>query len=229
MEDVGKKIRELRLRRGWTLRKLGEAVGKTPAYLSIIENKRRKIRLPLLADIARALGVDISYFLGKETPKKSDILMDLQELIERHRETGRRSADTARKVPILSDISAGPPFSRDDPFPVGIAHEYIEVPADITDPQAFALRIKGDSMAPRLLGGDIVIVCPSWEVRENHAVVVKVRDKVRDDEVTCKLFSRKDDMVVLTSINPNHPPQLYKESEIVWVYPVARVIANLYG
>jgi repressor LexA len=225
MKDVGKMIRELRLRRGWTLRRLGEAIGKTPAYLSIIENNRRRIRRPLLEDIARALGVDISYFLGpqEEPGGKSNILKDLRELIDRHSDAGG-PAPAGRRVPILSDIAAGEPLSRDDPFPVGVADEYIEVPADVTDPHAFGLRIKGDSMEPRLFEGDVVVVCPSWKVRKNRPVVAKVRG----DEVTCKLFSRTDTMVVLTSINPKYPPQIYRESEIVWIYPVARAISNLY-
>ncbi len=225
MQDVGSKIRELRLRRGWTLRKLGEAVGKTPAYLSIIENKHRPVRRPLLEDIARALGVDVSYFLGLEKgARRPAILEELQELVERHRQEQARHGPAGRRVPILSEIAAGEPFPRDDQFPVGVADEYIEVPADITDPTAFGLRVKGDSMAPRLLEGDIVVICPSWEVRENRAVVVKVRD----DEVACKLFSRKGNLIVLTSINPAYPPQVYREDEVVWVYPVARAISNLY-
>jgi repressor LexA len=225
MEKLGQKIRELRLHRGWTLRRLGEAIGKTPAYLSIIENNRRPVRMPLLEQIARALGVDASYFTGeKETAGKAPILKELRELINRHSGEGRKQP-SGHKVPILSDIAAGVPFPRDDSFPVGVADEYIEVPADVTDPHAFGLRIKGDSMEPRLFEGDIVIVCPSWKVRENKPVVAKVRD----DEVTCKLFSRSNGMVLLTSINPKYPPQLYKESEIVWVYPVARAISNLYA
>jgi phage repressor protein C with HTH and peptisase S24 domain len=80
-------------------------------------------------------------------------------------------------------------------------------------------------MEPRLFEGDIVIVCPSWKARENKPVVAKVHG----DEVTCKLFSRSNGMIVLTSINPKYPPQLYKESDIVWIYPVARAISNLYA
>jgi repressor LexA len=225
MKDVGKKIRELRVQRGWTLKKLGDAIGKTSAYLSIIENGHRPVRRELLEEIANALGVTVSHFTGEKEPdRKSEILNDLRELIDRHTEAGGPPG-TGRRVPILTDIAAGEPVSRDDPFPVGVADEYVDVPADVTDPHAFGLRIKGDSMEPRLFEGDVVIICPSWKVRENKPVVAKVRG----DEVTCKLFTRSNGMIVLTSINPKYPPQLYKESEIVWIYPVARAISNLYA
>ena len=224
--DYGKKIKELRLRRGWTLKQLGDAIGKTAAYISIIENKRPNVRRPLLEDIARALEVDLSYFIGKEKsiPEKPRILRELQALIERHGGVTTGGKKGPRQLPVLSDIAAGKPFPRDDRHPVGVADVYIEAPSDINDPHAFCLRITGDSMEPRLQNGDIVIVCPSWKVLENKPVVVKVRG----DEVACKVFSRTDKMVVLTSLNQKYPPQIYSQKEIVWIYPIARAISNLY-
>ncbi len=226
MEELGRKIKELRLRRGMTLRQVADAIGKTPAYISIIENKRKKLRRPLLEDIAGVLGTDIGYFLGPEKTldEKGPILKELKELLERHTLGGAVQTRGGRRVPILSDIAAGVPISRDDPFPVGVADEFVEVPSDITDPHAFALRITGDSMEPRLFDRDVVVICPSWKVKENRPVVVKVRD----DEVTCKMFSRTEGLIVLTSTNSKYPPQIYNESDVVWIYPVARAISNLY-
>jgi len=226
MEELGRKIKELRLRRGMTLKQVADAIGKTPAYISIIENKKKKLRRKLLEDIAAALDTDIAYFLGPEKTldEKGPILKELKELIERHTVDGASQTRGGRRVPILSDIAAGVPISRDDPFPVGVADEFVEVPSDITDPHAFGLRIKGDSMEPRLFDRDVVVVCPSWKVKENRPVVAKVND----DEVTCKIFSRTEELIVLTSINTRYPPQIYNESEIVWIYPVARAISNLY-
>jgi repressor LexA len=226
MNKLGQKVHELRIRKGLTLRQLGDLIGKTAAYLSIIENGHRIPPRRTLKQIAEALDVTLEYFAGdRPEPDRLQILMDLQELVERHSGAVKEEERTARRVPILSDIAAGDPVSRSDPFPPGVAHEYIEVPADIKDPHAFGLRIKGDSMEPRLYEGDIVIVCPSWRVRESKPVVAKVRD----DEITCKLFSHHDEMIVLTPLNPKYPPQLYTKKQMVWVYPVARVISNIYG
>lgn len=225
MSEAGRKVRELRQRRGWTLRKLGDEIGKTAAYLSMIENGERAARIPVLARIAEVLGVELSFFTGEvDGVEKKSILKEMQELVDRH-SVGGEARSGAHRVPVLSDISAGPPFSRTDQFPVGFAEEYIEIPDEVRDPHAFGLRIKGDSMEPRLFEGDVVIVCPSWKVRADRPVVAKVRD----DEIACKVYSRIDGMVVLTSLNPKYPPQIYKESDVIWIYPVARAISNTYG
>ena len=137
MDELGRKIKELRLRRGMTLRELGNKIHKTPAYISIIENKRKKLKRPLLQSIADALDADIGYFLGpeKSLDEKGPILKDLRDLIARHTTEGAVQTRGGRRVPILSDIAAGVPISRDDPFPVGVADEFVEVPSDIIDPQ----------------------------------------------------------------------------------------------
>jgi SOS-response transcriptional repressor LexA len=237
MRHVGQMIKELRLRRGWTLRRLAQEVNKTPAYLSIIENKKAHVNMPLLADIARALGVGVSYFLsdevlaGKEpvsrplgTVEGAGILEELRELVERHTGPVRPSVGATRKIPVISYTAAGDPVSYESSYPVGFADQYVEVNSSIGDPHAFALRIKGDSMEPRLYDGDIVVVCPSWQVKENRPVVIKVND----DEVTCKVFSRAGDSILLTSLNPKYPPRAYRQEDVVWVYPVVQVISNMY-
>ena len=50
-------------------------------------------------------------------------------------------------VPIINKVSAGYPADFDDlDYPVGIADDYVRCP-DLHDPNAFAVRIFGDSMA----------------------------------------------------------------------------------
>jgi len=226
MYNVGKIIKKLRHRKGLTLQQLGDAIGKTAAYLSIIENKRSKLKPPLLKQIADALGAEMSYFVDSEDDDvlKKPILQDLQDLVDRHMSLPERRP-LGHRIPVLTETAAGQPLSREDPFPVGVADEYVEVPPEITDPHAFGLRIKGDSMEPRLCEGDVVVICPTWPVHEGKPVVAKVNE----DEVTCKLFSKTEDSIVLTPINKNYEPQVYPESKVVWVYPVVRAILKLYG
>lgn len=57
---AGSRIRERRLDRGLRQAAVAETVGISPSYLNLIEHNRRRIGGKLLADIARALGVDTS-------------------------------------------------------------------------------------------------------------------------------------------------------------------------
>ena len=55
---VGSRIREKRLDLGLRQAAVAETVGISPSYLNLIEHNRRRIGGKLLADLARALGVD---------------------------------------------------------------------------------------------------------------------------------------------------------------------------
>ena len=79
-------------------------------------------------------------------------------------------------------------------------------------------------MEERFHDGDIVIVCPNWEAKKNRPVVAKVRE----GEITCKLYNTQGNTVILTAANPAYPPQIYSDKEIKWVYPVAKLISSVY-
>lgn len=230
MRNIGRMIKELRLKRGWTVRKLASMVGKTPAYVSLIENRKRQISMELLESFARALGVPPAYFLqedargGSADDIKRAIIGDLCSIVERYSDAcGRDVFRKLRRIPVISYTAAGEPTVYEDMYPVGYADEFLEF-SDINDENAFALRIRGDSMEPVLYEGDIVVVCPSWEVKDGRPVVVKTSD----GEVTCKIYTKTGDSVVLSALNPRYPPKVYSKDEIVWVYPVVRSIRNFY-
>jgi len=88
-------------------------------------------------------------------------------------------------------------------------------------PDAFAVRIDGDSMAPEIRHGDIVICSPSVPPADGHAAVVQLRGQIG---VTCKIFRREGEAVHLVPINEQHPPQAYPARELVWAQ---RVLARI--
>lgn len=55
----GARVRELRLRHGWTQEDLGEKAGRHWTYIGGIERGERNITLHVVADLARALGVEV--------------------------------------------------------------------------------------------------------------------------------------------------------------------------
>jgi len=68
-----------------------------------------------------------------------------------------------RLVPVINKVSAGYPTDFNDlDYPVGIADDYVRCP-DMHDPNAFAVRVVGDSMEPKFREGDIVIFSPAAE------------------------------------------------------------------
>ncbi|EGD54108.1 helix-turn-helix domain-containing protein [Gordonia neofelifaecis] len=66
--DLGRRIRAARTARGRTLREIAAAIGVSTATLSLIENGRTGLRVARLAEIADALGLEITDLLTDETP-----------------------------------------------------------------------------------------------------------------------------------------------------------------
>ena len=63
---LGRRVRELRRRRGWGLKKLAKEAGAYKSTISRIENGVRAPSASVLAAIARALGVTADFLLGLE-------------------------------------------------------------------------------------------------------------------------------------------------------------------
>ena len=67
---LGHRIRHFRKLRGMTLDELGQRVGKTAPFLSMLENGKREPRLGLLNDIAAALDVDTVELMSPQPPTR---------------------------------------------------------------------------------------------------------------------------------------------------------------
>src|SRR5512132_2123183 len=64
--QLGKKIRDLRFRRGLTVQQLAEASGLSKGFISQVENDRTSPSLATLRDLARALETSVAYLVVEE-------------------------------------------------------------------------------------------------------------------------------------------------------------------
>jgi transcriptional regulator with XRE-family HTH domain len=64
--QMGKKIRDLRLRRGLTVQQLAGATGLSKGFISQVENHRTSPSLATLHDLARALSTSAAYLVVEE-------------------------------------------------------------------------------------------------------------------------------------------------------------------
>jgi phage repressor protein C with HTH and peptisase S24 domain len=117
-------------------------------------------------------------------------------------------------VPLIGFAQAGEGGHFDDSgFPVGKGWDEIELP-HVTDEQAYALKIAGDSMKPTYRPGDIVIVSPSSPIRKGDRIVVRTKD----GEVMVKELRRKTTKnVELKSLNAEHRDRTFPINEIDWM------------
>lgn len=114
---------------------------------------------------------------------------------------------SALKIPVLGNVAAGIPITA-----VEDILDYEEVPISWQNQgEFFALRIKGDSMQPRMESGDVVIVKQQSDANSGDTVIALVNG----DDATCKRLEKTDNGIMLVSNNAKYPPMFFSEEDIV--------------
>ena len=92
--QLGRKIRDLRLRRGLTVQQLAEATGLSKGFVSQVENGRTSPSLATLSDLAKSLETSVAYLVVEE---------DLVPYVVRRSERPNMSVNgTGARVEVLS-------------------------------------------------------------------------------------------------------------------------------
>jgi len=161
------RLKSLRDALGLTQKDLAIKAGISQSQVNMLETGTRTFTQKTLEPIIEALGCTYSdVFSFDDLP-----LVEMPKFI-------------LRPIPVISKIHAGHWEEAIDNYPPGASEEAEPVFSRKTlGPNAFALVVDGDSMEPRFMAGDIVIIDPSLECRSGAVCVVKVRD-----DVTLKVF-----------------------------------------
>lgn len=94
-------------------------------------------------------------------------------------------------------------------YPVGHGDGYIRISSD--DPNAYALKVVGNSMEPRIRSGEFVIIEPNKPYVAGDEVLVRTTS----GQSMIKVFMyARDGMVRLLSVNDAHPPLTIAEVDI---------------
>lgn len=118
------------------------------------------------------------------------------------------SSSSGIRVPVLGTIPAGIPLEAIEDI-----LDWEEVPAawGSGGRQYFGLRVKGDSMYPRYLEGDTVILRKETTCESGDDCAVLVNG----DEATLKrVFLHEDGAIELRPVNAAYPPRTYSPAEV---------------
>lgn len=113
------------------------------------------------------------------------------------------------RIPVCGDVAAGQPIEA-----LTNIEDYEEIPASwlLTGDYA-ALRIHGDSMQPRMMEGDVVIVRLQPTANDGDIVVVLL-DEGGETRATCKKYERDGAGVTLSSLNPDYAPMHFSNEQL---------------
>ncbi len=119
---------------------------------------------------------------------------------------GSSSVRMSVSIPVLGRVAAG--------IPIDAISEIIdreEIPSEIAKTgEYFGLRIKGDSMSPRIMDGDTVIVRRQEDAESDQIVIALINGH----DGVCKKLKKLNNGIMLISLNPQYDPMVYDYSEI---------------
>lgn len=189
---------------GLTVGKLAEKIGVQQPHISSCLHGTRSIGDKTIQKISDALGIDKSEFFKIETVlPESD-------------------GSTIRRIPVLTWDQAAHVATSDDAWPGMFKdiEDHIYSTRPIYSRNAFALRVKDDSMAPRYLPGDaIVIDTPPGLAEKNYPCVVLL-----NGEAVFIMLRETEDAVMLEPLNVKYPDIIIKKDRPIDFLVIGRVV-----
>jgi len=178
--------------------------------------------IPILGRTAAGLLASWDdFFAGHDDPQILDRLIRRVEAAGALQRGGKlESADASAESRQPTDAAAMV-VQLSQPTPDGIV-EYLELPGiEPIGPGAFALRVDGDSMAPRIRDGDLIVCRRGMAPEAGQTAVVRIRGRVG---LTVKLWRPEGDHVHLIPINEAYQPSRLPRSQILWACRVLWVV-----
>lgn len=96
------------------------------------------------------------------------------------------------------------------------------------DPAAYATVVKGDSMAPWVNDGDIVVLSPSLrsQVEDGDICCIRMATSKEEGCTLKQVFTHDEDRLKLVPLNSGHPARLINKADVASIDPVVIRIAN---
>jgi SOS-response transcriptional repressor LexA len=220
MLRFGEYLRELRKARGFSITALAHKIGVTLAYLADIEKRPGK-RPPTperVAAIAAVLGLSpdetahlqtlaTAERLPPEFRDKVDVRVELVPPIPAATKAATPQEllkwKSAATLPLLAEVPAGDPRSVHDE----VLAEH-PVPLSAARPGRYLLHVKGSSLAPTLLDGDIVLVDGASPATARSVVAARIADSTGAQSTIKQLYLWRD-RIVLHALNPEYSDMIF--------------------
>ena len=195
MNNFGDEVKKARINKGWSQTELAEKAGIKQGSVSRIEsNTQTNLTEETKSSLVNVLGLDKI----KSVPYPA-----------RHN----------KPIPVISWISAGHFTECGDHLPVGESDGDPVYSIKKVSPGAFGLRVVGDSMGPRYMAGDVIVVDPAMSCDNGCRCVLKL-----NGEVTFKMFYENEKEIILTSLNEKYPDIIIRKDSKVDFKVIGRVV-----
>jgi len=211
--------------KGLSAYRVAQETGVSTATLTSWKQGKYAPKPDKLKKLADFFGVQVDYLTGEsEFKTKEEMLQHFDN--QTNLDLLRKQVDTVDIdfntiiVPVLGEVAAGQPIFVQENY---IDYEFI--PKDWTKSgDYFGLKIKGDSMSPRISEGDTVIVRQQDDAESGDIVIVRINGET----ATCKRLMKYASGISLHSFNPAYEPKDFTNEQIAElpVEIIGKVVEN---
>lgn len=205
---LGNIIKQYRSEHKMSMQTFADLIHSSKSYVSMIEKnynpatgKPINPSLETLKLISDAIHIDIDTLLK--------MLDDNQEIIldeKKYKEQFKKRIKGVR-IPVLGSIPAGIPIELIEDI---IDYEDISEEMLKGGKQYFALKVKGNSMEPKYLDGDTLIILKSDDCESGQDAIVMVNG----NDGTFKRVFKTDNGITLQPLNNEYMPMFYSNEDI---------------
>lgn len=193
---MGEYIKKLRTDHGYTQEELGQMLDPKVNRAAINKwecGRVANIKRSHIAQMAKIFDVDpVKLMCFDQAPQ---------------RPASAQPVNDSCRIPLLGRVAAGKPLFDEG----NVIGEVLVDPKLVAgESDLYALKVRGDSMSPKILDGDTLIVREQSTADDGEIVIVTVNG----DEGTCKKLKRYPDALALVSINPLYEPIMYTWEEV---------------
>ena len=176
---------ELRKERNKTQEQIAKILNTDQSTYSKMENKPAdRIATDTLKKLSDYYNVSIDFILGRE----------------------KENVKKGITIPVLGIIPAGIPIEAIEDI-----IDYEEIPQEMAKTgEFFGLKVQGDSMSPRILSGDVVIVRKQDDCESGDVCVVMVNGF----DATLKQVKKDYNGITLVPFNKEYKPMFYSNKDI---------------
>jgi len=191
-DTLSERVKALRKDQGMTQKELAHKLFKSESTVRMWELGKSEPDLETVNKLAVLFGVTSDYLLGRNSD------------VGRGRSRGIR-------IPVYGDTAAGVPILAIENYDSDDPDDWEEITPDMArGGDHIALRIKGDSMEPRMKTGDVVIVRLQPDIETGDIAIVRING----DSATCKKVKKTPEGLWLIPFNPNYDPVFYTPEEV---------------
>lgn len=211
------KFKELCIRQGVKISYIESRLGLYHGYFNNVRAGKNTIpenRVSMVAEMLNTTPEFLTDQTDDPAPKVRDpnyIEMRLNSLSENLNSLNTLSDSGGPRLRVLGEVAGGQPIEMIDNFDNHEISDWRDFDSSLVQYGStyFVLRIKGDSMEPKIADGSMILVRQQDTIEDGQIAIVAV-----NNTATCKKVVRTPEGVILMPLNPKHPPQFYSNSDI---------------